>query len=54
MHLIAHSMGNYVLRHALQQATKISKESSLSRIFDEVILTAADEDNEALNFGLWC
>ena len=50
IHLIAHSMGNYVLRHALQQAKKISKGSSLSRIFDEVILTAADEDNDTFDY----
>ncbi len=49
-HLIAHSMGNYVLRHALQQAKKISKGQSLSRIFDEVILTAADEDDDTFEY----
>jgi len=47
INLIAHSMGNYVLRHALQQAKKISNGASLSRIFDNIILTAADEDNDA-------
>jgi len=47
VHLIAHSMGNYVLRHALQQAQKIAEGASLTRIFDEIILTAADEDNDA-------
>lgn len=47
VHLMAHSMGNYVLRHALQQAKKISEGASLARIFDEIILTAADEDNDA-------
>lgn len=47
INLIAHSMGNYVLRHALQQAKKISNGASLARIFDNIILTAADEDNDA-------
>lgn len=47
IHLIAHSMGNYVLRNALQQADKIVNAESLSRIFDNIILTAADEDNDA-------
>ncbi len=47
VHLMAHSMGNYVLRHALQQANKMADGISLSRVFDEVILTAADEDNDA-------
>ncbi|QPK65248.1 alpha/beta hydrolase [Methylomonas sp. LL1] len=47
VNLIAHSMGNYVLRHALQQAKKIAGGKSLSRIFDNIILTAADEDNDS-------
>lgn len=47
INLIAHSMGNYVLRHALQQAKKIANGASLSRVFDNIILTAADEDNDA-------
>lgn len=50
VNLIAHSMGNYVLRHALQQANKIADGKSLSRIFDNIILTAADEDNDAFEF----
>ena len=47
VHLMAHSMGNYVLRHALQQAKKSNEGASLTRIFDEIILTAADEDHDA-------
>lgn len=50
INLIAHSMGNYVLRHALQQAQKITNGASLSRIFDNIVLTAADEDNDAFEF----
>lgn len=50
INLIAHSMGNYVLRHALQQAKKIAKAEPLSRIFDNAILTAADEDSDAFEF----
>jgi len=50
INLIAHSMGNYVLRHALQQAQKIANSASLSRIFDNIVLTAADEDNDAFEF----
>lgn len=49
-HLIAHSMGNYVLRHALQQAKKIVGAESLSRLFDNIILTAADEDSDAFEY----
>jgi len=50
IHLMAHSMGNYVLRYALQQADKIAEGKSLARIFDEIILTAADEDSDAFEF----
>lgn len=50
INLIAHSMGNYVLRNALQQAKKISDSAPLNRIFDNIILTAADEDNDAFEF----
>jgi esterase/lipase superfamily enzyme len=50
INLIAHSMGNYVLRHALQQAQKITNGASLTRIFDNIVLTAADEDNDAFEF----
>jgi len=42
-------MGNYVLRHALQQTRKIQNGVGLSRIFDNIILTAADEDNDAFD-----
>lgn len=47
VNLIAHSMGNYVLRHALQETQKISGSRTLPRLFDNIILTAADEDNDA-------
>jgi len=50
INLIAHSMGNYVLRHALQQAKKISNGAPLSRVFDNIVLTAPDEDNDAFEF----
>lgn len=47
VHLIAHSMGVYVLRHALQETQKISGSQIMPRLFDNIILTAADEDNDA-------
>ncbi|MEO0376735.1 MAG: alpha/beta hydrolase [Cyanobacteria bacterium P01_A01_bin.17] len=46
IHLMAHSMGVYVLRHAVQQTQKISI-GKLPRLFDDIILAAADEDNDA-------
>lgn len=47
INLMAHSMGNYVVRHALQQIQQISGNVSLPRLFDNIILTAADEDDDA-------
>jgi len=42
LHLLAHSMGNYALRHALQQIR--SSTGNLRRLLDQIILFAADED----------
>ena len=47
LHIIAYSMGNYVLRHVLGEIRKITK-GQTSRLFDEVLLVAADEDWDAL------
>lgn len=46
IHLVVHSMGNYVLRHAVQE---IQAQSPLRapRIFDQVFMVAADEDDDA-------
>lgn len=48
MHLIAHSMGNYVLRHALQKMKQIEGYAAAPRLFEQVVLAAADEDADAL------
>jgi esterase/lipase superfamily enzyme len=47
IHLLAHSMGNWALRFALQH---IHDEGALGRtiVFDQAILAAADEDHDAL------
>lgn len=45
LHLLAHSMGNYVLRHGLQAFARESQ--SLPRLFDEIFMMAADEDHDA-------
>jgi esterase/lipase superfamily enzyme len=45
LHLIAHSMGNYVLRNGLQSYLQMG--GTPSRIFDEILLMAADEDHDA-------
>ena len=45
IHVVAHSMGNWALRHAVQA---IKGERRLQPIFDNVFLMAADEDEDAL------
>jgi esterase/lipase superfamily enzyme len=47
MHLIAHSMGNYMLRHALQALISDLGEKRLPRLFKNIFLMAADEDDDA-------
>ncbi|MFT5210767.1 MAG: esterase/lipase superfamily enzyme [Flavobacterium sp.] len=49
IHLLAHSMGNYVLRNALQEIISQS-DGHIPRIFDQIFLMAADEDDDAFEF----
>jgi esterase/lipase superfamily enzyme len=51
LHLTAHSMGNYVLRHALQEL-KRQVGNQLPRLFDQVLMMAADEDDDAFDSRL--
>ena len=46
LHLVAHSMGNYVLRYTLQEYIAQSRRRPV-RLFDQVFLMAADEDDDA-------
>jgi len=46
VHLMCHSMGNYVLRHAVQEFLRQSSWRP-RRLFDQVLLMAADEDDDA-------
>ncbi|WP_284223808.1 alpha/beta hydrolase, partial [Brevundimonas denitrificans] len=46
LHLVAHSMGNYVLRHALQEILRQAP-GRPPRLFDQIFLMAADEDDDA-------
>jgi esterase/lipase superfamily enzyme len=46
LHLIAHSMGNYALRGAVERL-RADIGPRLPRILDQVLLFAADEDNDA-------
>lgn len=46
LHLLTHSMGAYVLRNGLQAL--IAKDpTSLTRVFDQIMLAAPDEDDDA-------
>lgn len=48
LHLVAHSMGNYVLRFALQEL-KNQVGDQLPRLFDQILMMAADEDEDAFD-----
>ena len=45
IHLLAHSMGNYVLRNGIQ-AICAKDSNKMVRMFDQVIMAAADEDDD--------
>ena len=47
VHLMAHSMGNFVLRHALSEYLSHAPGGRPVRLFEEVLSMAADEDNDA-------
>ena len=55
IHLVAHSMGNWALRHALQGVVELSAEyqTPLMRLFDNVFLMAADIEDKALEDEAW-
>ena len=48
IHLVAHSMGNYALRWAVQELRERLATDLLPAIFDNVFLMCADEDDDAL------
>ncbi len=47
IHLVAHSMGNYVLRNTLQAMISELGGKALPRVFKNISLMAADEDDDA-------
>jgi esterase/lipase superfamily enzyme len=49
IHLVAHSMGNYALRQALQEIHR-QVDGRFPRIFDQVLMMAADEDDDSFEF----
>ncbi len=55
VHLVAHSMGNWALRHALQELLDILREDGrpLRRVFETVFLMASDIEDDALEKDGW-
>ena len=51
IHLLCHSMGNYVLQNALDRITKFSVNGKPARIFDQIFLCAADVADNILESG---
>ncbi|MEM8790650.1 MAG: alpha/beta hydrolase [Pseudomonadota bacterium] len=49
IHVVAHSMGNWALRHAVLEFAELYGGRRLPRIFEHVFLMAADEDSDALS-----
>lgn len=55
IHLVAHSMGNWALRHAVQELKVLAEGAGmpLTRIFDNTFLMAADINDDALEKEDW-
>ena len=55
VHLVAHSMGNWALRHAVQELKEIASTAGvpLQRIFDNTFLMCADINDDALEKEDW-
>lgn len=51
IHLVAHSMGNYMLRNTLQAMLSDFGSHTLPRVFKNIFLMAADEDDDAFEHG---
>lgn len=52
IHLVAHSMGNWALRHAVNRLAEELQMRPLPRIFEHVLLMAADEDDDTFEHPL--
>lgn len=48
IHLVAHSMGNWALRHTVQGLKELNGGQTLPTVFENIFLMAADEDDDAL------
>lgn len=51
LHLLCHSMGNYVLQNALERVRAFTAGSALPRLFEHVMLCAPDVDADVLAPG---
>lgn len=51
IHLLAHSMGNYVLENALKKIAGYSSGNRMPRIFENIFLCASDVDDDCLEDG---
>ncbi len=51
LHLLCHSMGNFLLQNALERMREFTPGSSLPRLFDHVFLCAPDVDDSVLEPG---
>lgn len=51
LHLLCHSMGNYVLQNALERMREFTPGTALPRLFERVFLCAPDVDNNVLEPG---
>ncbi|MFZ1083022.1 MAG: alpha/beta hydrolase [Candidatus Kryptoniota bacterium] len=48
IHLLCHSMGNYVLQNALERMESFTQTSALPRLFENIFMCAADVDDTVL------
>ena len=51
LHLLCHSMGNYVLQNALERLREFTPGTALPRLFERVFMCAADVDGSVLEPG---
>lgn len=54
IHLLSHSMGNYVLQHALARVDEYTPADAMPRLFDQVMLCAPDIDDNELESASAC
>ncbi|HWQ95658.1 MAG TPA: alpha/beta hydrolase [Gammaproteobacteria bacterium] len=48
IHLLCHSMGNYLLQHTIERIDQYTPGDALPRLFEQIFLCAPDADDDAL------